>query len=411
MEPAQEKELGVDDAMKYALELQKENMFEAADELYRRIRTVAPDYPNVWHFSGLLKFQLGKVAEGESLIRKALALAPDYPEAHNNLGNVLQHQKRHAEAVSCYEQALALRPDMDDAQYNLGKAYEELGRIDEALTAYQRALKQGTFGGDVYRRLGNVLYASGRIKDAAEIYRVWLRVEPGHAVATHLLKACEGQEVPARASDACVEDTFDRFAESFDEVLLGRLHYRAPALVGRAVMEIVGAPAGNLDVLDAGCGTGLAGEQMKPFARRLEGVDLSQAMLDRAKARGPYDQLHRAELTAFLDRTPDSWDLVISSDTLCYFGDLSAVLTAARKALRPGGHFSFTVEKAAADPERGYQIEPHGRYKHSERYLLEAIRDAGLKTRIMGFGDLRIELGEAVEGLVAVVQRPLTPAG
>ena len=41
----------------------------------------------------------------------------------------------------------------------------------------------------------------------------------------------------------------------------------------------------SLDVLDAGCGTGLCGPLVAPYARRLVGVDLSEAMLARP-ARG-----------------------------------------------------------------------------------------------------------------------------
>ena len=56
----------------------------------------------------------------------------------------------------------------------------------------------------------------------------------------------------------------------------------------------------SLDVLDAGCGTGLCGPLIAPYARRLVGVDLSERMLDQARARNVYDELVRRELTAYL---------------------------------------------------------------------------------------------------------------
>ncbi|WP_425536227.1 methyltransferase domain-containing protein, partial [Chromobacterium vaccinii] len=40
-----------------------------------------------------------------------------------------------------------------------------------------------------------------------------------------------------------------------------------------------------------GCGTGLAGEAVRPYASRLDGVDLSAGMLERASAKGIYDSL------------------------------------------------------------------------------------------------------------------------
>ena len=118
-----------------------------------------------------------------------------------------------------------------------------------------------------------------------------------------------------------------RFAESFDEKL-GRLSYHAPQLVA-AVLQDSGLPATKaLDVLDAGCGTGLCGPLVAPYARSLEGVDLSAKMLEKAKGRG-YDRLVKSELVAFLMETPARYDLIVSADTLVYFGALEGVLAAA----------------------------------------------------------------------------------
>src|SRR5206468_1399404 len=124
----QPKELGLADAMALARELQKEDRLEAADELYRRILALAPDYPDALHFRGVVAFQLGRLAEAESLIRRAVELAPSYSDAHNNLGNVLQHQKRGEEAVPCYERAIELQPDLADAHNNLGNALQQQKR-------------------------------------------------------------------------------------------------------------------------------------------------------------------------------------------------------------------------------------------------------------------------------------------
>lgn len=90
--------------------------------------------------------------------------------------------------------------------------------------------------------------------------------------------------VPARASDAYVQSVFDRFSNSFDS-RLAALDYRAPALVAEAVSECLGPLAAGLEVLDAGCGTGLCAALLRPFANRLTGIDLSEGMLSKARAR------------------------------------------------------------------------------------------------------------------------------
>jgi predicted TPR repeat methyltransferase len=128
-------------------------------------------------------------------------------------------------------------------------------------------------------------------------------------------------------------------------------------------------------------------------------------MLDKARPRGFYDELHQGELTAFLDAHPASFDLVISADTLCYFGDLGPMAAAASRALRPGGHLVFTVEKGPDDLPAGFRIEPHGRYVHAKRYLFDVLGGAGLTVKVVGHGDLRTELRSAVSGYVVVAHR------
>jgi predicted TPR repeat methyltransferase len=435
----QPKELGLADAMALARELQKEDRLEAADELYRRILALAPDYPDALHYRGVVAFQLGRLTEAESLIRRAVELAPSYSDAHNNLGNVLQHQKRGEEAVPCYERAIelqpdladahnnlgnalqqqkrheeavvlyeraiALRPEMADAHLNLGKALEALDRMSDALTAYRQAVLLRPFHFDSYRRLGSALYGWGRIDEAADVYRKWLSLEPDNPLAQHLLAACTGHDVPARASDACVRNIFEGFADSFDQIL-EKLEYRAPALVAQAAADVMGPPQARLDILDAGCGTGLCAEHFKPFARRLVGVDLSLEMLKRAGMRKLYDELILGELTAFVGAVPAAWDHVVSADTLVYFGDLTPVMTAAQRGLRPGGHVVFTLERASEDEApQGYTINPHGRYSHTETYVRRVLAGARLEPRQITPVHLRLELKKPVEGLLVVASR------
>ena len=76
-------------------------------------------------------------------------------------------------------------------------------------------------------------------------------------------------------------------------------------LVAEAVAAALGGPKGTLDVLDAGCGTGWCGPHVRPYARRLTGVDLSPAMIERAEARRVYDELVVAELTEYLAETTE----------------------------------------------------------------------------------------------------------
>ena len=71
-------------------------------------------------------------------------------------------------------------------------------------------------------------------------------------------------------------------------------------------------------MLDAGCGTGLCGPLVAPYARRLTGVDLSAGMLAQAKEKNVYDELFKVELTEYLRDHTEAFDLIVSADTLVY---------------------------------------------------------------------------------------------
>jgi len=86
-----------------------------------------------------------------------------------------------------------------------------------------------------------------------------------------------------------------------------------------------------------------------PYARRLIGVDISGSMLKKAAGRRLYDDLIKAELTEFLGRQAETYDVVVSADTLCYFGKLEPVFHAAAKALKEGGILAFTLEDGAKE--------------------------------------------------------------
>ena len=408
----QHDELSLDDAIRQAVIWHREGRVHAAAEIYRRILEQVPDHPESLHFQGVALHQLGRSEEGIASLFRAVTLAPDYLAAYNNLGNVLKEtgrtgeaeetyrrvialeprnadafnnlgvvlkeQGRLEDALKAYQQAIALEPRHADAWHNLGNVLKKLNRIEDALDAYRQAITLRPYHTEAYKNLGRMLYLAGRIREAAEVYRTWLARNPGNPVARHMLSACSGEDIPVRAADDYVVTTFDTFAATFDEVL-SRLDYRVPTLVSESMKLALGEPEGTLVVLDAGCGTGLCGPLLRPYAKRLTGVDLSRRMLDKASGRAVYDDLIPAELTAYLVEHPGQFDLIISADTLCYFGDLGPVTFAFARALRKGGWFVFTVEAALNGLSESFCLQPHGRYSHSADYVHRSLITAGFQ--------------------------------
>lgn len=349
--------------------------------------------------------------EALSLAEAAGAQARDVANLHNARGNLLAAAGRASEAIESYRRAVALDDAFAEAHLNLGRALARELRVEEAIDPLRRGLALRPGDTTIHAQLALALRRVRREEEAAEIYRAWHALAPDDPIAAHLSRArgvADGAEAPPeRASDAYVKREFDGLAESFDALLVGKLDYRGPALVA-AALERAGLHRAEgeaaLDVLDAGCGTGLCGVFLRPLARRLVGVDLSGRMLEHARPRG-YDELVEAELCAFARSRPASFDLVVATEVLIYFGVLAPALEALAGALRPGGVLVFTVEDGE-DEARGWALQPGGRYAHHAAYVRRATEAAGLVPRTMIEGTLRLELGAPVRGWVVTAALP-----
>ncbi len=414
MEPSESstRALTLEEAVSFAIILQKNEQLTEAHELFRRIIEAAPDHPRALHYAGVLAHQQGRNDEALALIERSLALAPDQADWCSNRGIVLQSDDlgvllratgRPVEAEAEYREAIRLNPEHIDAYTNLGILLNSLKRTGEAAACYCKVITLRPKYREARKLLALAHCTLGEFGKAAQIFEQWLEEEPDDPIARHMLAACTGRDVPARASNGFVEATFDSFASSF-EAKLAILSYRAPALVAAMVEDSGLAPSHRLDVLDAGCGTGLCGAAVAPFARRLVGVDLSDGMLAHARDKNVYHALIKAELAEYAGANREGFDLIVSADTLVYFGDLTRVIMAFAGALRPHGLLVFTLEHAAGDAD-DYRLQPHGRYSHARAYVERLLTLAGLRSHIIQ-AELRMEAGAPVPGLVVRAEKP-----
>jgi predicted TPR repeat methyltransferase len=432
------RELTLEEAVALAILLQKGGQLAEAGEVYRRVLEMCPGHPQALHYAGVLAHQQGRNDEAVALVEQSLALAPDqadwysnqgiifqsageldraidayrraiaidatHANAHSNLGVLLRAAGRTAEAEAAYRTAIRLNPDHIDAYTNLGILLGALNRTEEAAACYCKVITLRPKHREARRLLALAHATLGDVGEAVKIFEEWLDEEPSDPIARHMLAACTGRDVPPRASNGFVERTFDSFAASF-ESKLEALSYRAPSLVAAMIDDAGLERSQRFDVLDAGCGTGLCGPSLAPYASRLTGVDLSSGMLARAKEKHVYDALTQAELTEYLSRNREAFDLIVSADALVYFGDLDVVVAAAAAALRPKGLLVFTLEHAAGPGEDGYRLEWHGRYSHRHAYVEALLARCGLGAEIVR-ADLRMEAGKPVAGLVIRATKP-----
>ena len=391
-----------------AVESHRTGALDDAESRYRDVLFERPRQPDALHLLGLIRFQRGDPDEALALIEQAIAIAGDKPDYHFNRGKVLLAAGRLEAAIAAYRQARALDPKNAGILLNLGNAWRRRGDSDEAEDCYRRALALDDDYPLAHNNLATLCRADGRLEEAVRHYRraaelqpeaasVWenlakaltdlghrgealeayrraLEIEPGREGARHMVSALAG-ETTEQAPRRYVRELFDGYAARFETHLVEDLDYRVPTLM-RDLLERMPAPpgagAGRLAAgLDLGCGTGLVGQALRDRVDRLEGVDLSAEMIDRAAAKAVYDKLAEADAVEWLARAEaGSWDLVLAADVLIYLGALDALFREVRRCLAPGGRLLFSVESLDEPaPVTGYQLRPSGRYAHGRGYL------------------------------------------
>ena len=395
---------------------------------YRRLLAVAPDLAVAWRELGDLHIAGQDFATAAMPLRRSARVWKALAPLRNNLGIAERAAGNPERAAEEFRIAVILDPSTAKPYANLagvrrklgqsGRAAEFAVRIapedaacrieygqslpDEAAAEqFNEASRLLPDQAEPHWLLGEALARLGRAEEAAAAYNRVLSLDPADSFGAQLALAKLGRSaVPDRASAAHVSALYDQYAGSFDQDLLGNLDYRGPGVIldGLHRAGIVGP----CDILDAGCGTGLAGLAVKPLARRLDGIDLSEKMAEQARARGVYDSVVVGDLVSEMAGRFQQYDLVIAADVLIYLGDLAPVFSVAHDALRVSGHFAFTVERG---PGEGYTLQPTGRFAHAEPYLRRLAAEHGFSVTLLEPTVTRREKGEPVPGLLCVLSR------
>ncbi|MBZ9678115.1 class I SAM-dependent DNA methyltransferase [Mesorhizobium sp. ES1-1] len=250
-------------------------------------------------------------------------------------------------------------------------------------------------------RLGEFQESAGALELAAQAWTMALKLEPADRLGAALKLQLIGKAPPTSGPPgAFVEALFDHYADSFDESLVDKLGYRVPELLERAIRTA--RPGRFALVLDLGCGTGLMGQRLRPIADRLEGYDISAGMLRRARAKGIYDEVAKADLRDFARAGPKA-DLVTVTDVFIYIGALGGAVNRIAGLLVDDGLFAFSVEKLDGDGD--FVLQPSRRYAHSERYVREVLAANGFLVLSLETTVIRQDRREPVSGLVILAVR------
>ena len=237
---------------------------------------------------------------------------------------------------------------------------------------------------------------------AAAAFRRVLALDPqdllGAGPRLAVLEGAQTRGLPA----AYVRRLFDDYAPRFVAHLVGDLGYRAPdVLIG--LIEDAYPNRRFPRTLDLGCGTGLAAAVLAARSDDLTGVDLSAAMIEKARGRGLYSQLSAVEARVHLDLLPPAdLDLIFAADVVVYFGALEELFTSAQRALRPQGLLAFTCERTSTDE---FRLNATMRFAHSAAYIRSVASASGFCERVFVEVAVRAEKGAPALGFAVVLQK------
>jgi predicted TPR repeat methyltransferase len=374
---------------------------EARDCFERAIRTAGKALPAGLHTRlGAIRWKLGDTAGALDAFECSVSESPDSAEARYNLGSAQLEWGRFEEAIRSAGEALRLRPGFSEALTLCAAGLAATGAADAGVDLLRQLSGPEKPVAQRYLMIAIRLMNSRLFDPARECLGKVLQEQPGEAMARHLLSALSGSN-PAHPVEGYVRQLFDASAATFDRELLEKLGYAIPREMVDGLRGTDGAPDHPWDVLDLGCGTGLVGAEIAAHSRTLTGVDLAPNMIELARARGIYTELHCVDLMAALGEAPQAhYDVVTAADVFIYVGKLDAVIPSIRRVLRPGGRLAFSVE--ACENSEGYSLGLMGRYAHRVDYLRRLASESCFDIALLHETCIRLEHRRPVEGWLTV---------
>lgn len=333
-----------------------------------------------------------KIAEAVSLVHQIVMAEPGHVGALRLLGALAMQTGATEIAIDSFARALARSPHTPEILVEYGDALVAGKRPDEALSAFKRALKIRPRDAAIFHGLGLAHLDMGNRADALKSFRKVLSIAPDSQFAANLVTSLSGDA--GTPDPAYVADLFDGYADMFDEHLTGALAYRVPELIAELLVDRTTLG----EVLDLGCGTGLVALAIKDKCGPIDGIDISSAMIRKARDRGIYRHLRAGDTVQVLTSDAEMagpYNLVTAGDVFVYVGPLETTFAAVASVLAPAGLFAFTVESASGDE---VLLRSTARFSHPASYIHALAEKYGFTILTQRDTPLRQERNEPIPG-------------
>lgn len=352
---------------------------------------------------GGLLLKKNKTAAAINHLKKTLQLDPVHREAFYNLGVAFLKQNDPAAALKYFLRLSQLGKDFD-VLYNLGVIYNLLGKNQDALLFFNEALQLDPLHFATQSNLGTIYLRMQDYENAKKHYQQALQIKPHDEEISYILTALKNDQnagLPQSAPAPYIKHLFDEYAPNYNEHLK-LLEYQTPQLLKEAISTSVASeiPYKGWNILDLGCGTGLCGKELAPFAKTMIGIDLAEKMLEIAKKTNVYTKLECGTIETLLPRY-EQLDLITAADTLVYSGNLEPIFALVKNALKPCGLFAFNLESTSCE---SYVLQRTLRYAHNNKYIIELAKACGFKCIYRKAAPIRKHNKEVVAGEIYVLQ-------
>lgn len=392
----------IKDKFEKACMAHQEGQNDLAEQLYKELLVLFPDAFILNYNLGLLCQEEEKFETALTYYKAALKDNSNDPDLLFNIGLCYKFLANIDKAIFSFSESLKLQPDSIDSMYNLGGCYRLKNDWAKAKEFYSQALRLNDEYQPALSNLAYTCHRLGETEEALQLYEKLIELNPEHKGAIHMVATLRGEELLNTDKDY-VAELFDDYSDHFEDDLVFTLHYQVPALLKQELFSYIDPDTSFKNVLDLGCGTGLAGVEIHKNCTSLIGVDLSTKMIEKARDKNIYDQLYATDIIEFLQAEKTLYDLFIAADVFSYIGELDKTFEVIAKRSEINATLAFSIEKI--EGSKDLELGATGRFKHSNRYIEKLCDTNGFEIVRATEANLRQEAGKWVEGYLYLLRK------
>ena len=302
--------------------------YKLACDYFSQALLINNNIAETWHSLAISEFFLQQYQHAIDSFNQCLNIKPHHLTANQECANAYCKLNKFDDAIRHYYRQIEIKP-CDDTFYNLAVCFMYQEKTNDAIEYFTKALTTGHNMTQSNLNMGSLYLKISNLEKAQFHYESALSIEPENEEARHILSAITQNNIAHRAPSRYITSLFDQYANHYDQHLTQHLNYKTHQLIFD-FFNAEGYDKKSLTILDLGCGTGLCGELISPYASALVGIDLSQRMLDVAAQKNIYSKLVNTDIYNVSD-LENQFDLIIAADVFPYCGDLLPLLLSCKQ--------------------------------------------------------------------------------